>query len=74
MNYLLTIVMCSAVADTCLPPYTFTELYPDSYTCMIDGYKKALEKTQEIGKEEVNKHDIYIKFDCTVVKLKGEPL
>ena len=25
---------------------------------------KSLEKTIEIGKEEVNKHDIYIKFMC----------
>tara|TARA_Y100000034_G_scaffold132045_1_gene194128 strand:- start:1133 stop:1282 length:150 start_codon:yes stop_codon:yes gene_type:complete len=31
---------------------------------MVDGYKKAMEKTIEIGVKEVNKHQIYIKFDC----------
>jgi hypothetical protein len=31
---------------------------------MIDGYTKALEKTIELGKEDVNEYDIYIKFMC----------
>jgi hypothetical protein len=64
MKILLTVVMCSGMANTCLPPHTFTESYPDIYSCMVDGYKKAMEKTIEIGVEEVNKHNIYIKFDC----------
>ena len=31
---------------------------------MIDGYQKSLDKTIEIGKAEINKHGIYMKFDC----------
>tara|TARA_Y100001936_G_scaffold185200_1_gene182862 strand:- start:207 stop:377 length:171 start_codon:yes stop_codon:yes gene_type:complete len=31
---------------------------------MIDGYTKAIEKTEELGRKEVNAHKIYIKFDC----------
>ena len=64
MSYLLTIYMCSALANQCLQPFTFPTKYTDSYTCMVDGYKKAMEKTIEIGVKEVNKHQIYIKFDC----------
>jgi len=56
--------MCSAVADTCLTPFTFDEPYNSTYECMIDGYTKALEKTIELGKEDVNEYDIYIKFMC----------
>jgi len=65
MSYLLTIIMCSGLANDCLLPYTFPTQYPNSYTCMVDGYKKAMEKTIDIGAEEVNKYQIYIKFDCT---------
>ena len=67
MSYLLNIIMCSGLANQCLQPFTFPTQYTDSYTCMVDGYEKAREKTIEIGREEVNKHQIYIKFDCTRV-------
>jgi hypothetical protein len=64
MKILLTIIMCSAVSDTCLAPFTFDKPYNSTYECMIDGYTKSLEKTIEIGKEAVNEYDIYIKFMC----------
>jgi len=51
MKILLTIIMCSATADTCLTPFTFDELYNSTYECMLDGYTKALEKTIELGKK-----------------------
>ena len=31
---------------------------------MIEGYQMALEKTIEIGREDINKNRIYIKFGC----------
>ena len=39
-------------------------------------YAEALRKTEEIGKEEINKHKIYIKFDCiesTIIIPKEKP-
>jgi hypothetical protein len=39
---------------------------------MVAGYEKARDKTIEIGREEVNKHQIYIKFDCTLVIVPPE--
>ena len=72
MKFLLTIVMCSSYQSTCLPPHSFTELYPTSYECMLDGYQKSLDKTVEIGKAEINKHGIYFKFDCKPVKVEEE--
>jgi|TARA_Y100000361_G_scaffold49605_1_gene43087 hypothetical protein len=32
---------------------------------MIAGYEEAKKKIEEIGKSEVNKHQIYIRFTCT---------
>ena len=64
MEFILTVIICSGTANTCLPPYAFPEPYPTIYECMIDGYGKSQEKIIEIGPKEVNKHRIYIKFEC----------
>ena len=35
---------------------------------MIKGYELSAEKTVEIGPEEVNKYNIYIKFGCNAAE------
>jgi hypothetical protein len=32
---------------------------------MVFGYEESLNKMEEIGREDVNKHNIYIRFTCT---------
>ena len=66
MNFLLTMLICSSTVQgiTCLPPHTFDISYKDGYECMLDGYTKSHEKMVEFGREEVNKHKIFIKFGC----------
>ena len=64
MNFVLTMLICSYQATTCLPPIKFDILYKDGYDCMVDGYVKSHEKFIEIGREEINKHKIFIKFGC----------
>tara|TARA_R110002020_G_scaffold170461_1_gene360123 strand:+ start:355 stop:549 length:195 start_codon:yes stop_codon:yes gene_type:complete len=49
----------------CMPPLTLNQTYKDGYTCMLDGYTKSYDKIVEIGREEVNKYNIYIKFGCS---------
>ena len=39
------------------------------FTYEVDGKRYTYSK--EIGQEEVNKHEIYIKFICTPEKVKG---
>ena len=74
MNYLLSILMCS-VASTCMPPHTFNEAYDSSYTCLMDGYQKSIDKLEEIGEAEVNEHGIYLKFECTEIIIpKKKPI
>ena len=34
---------------------------------MVKGYEESARKIIEIGKEEVNEHQVYIKFDCVLV-------
>ena len=61
---ILVLYMCSSVANTCMPPFKWPERFEDSFTCMVKGYEEAARKTIEIGRQEINKHRIYIKFDC----------
>ena len=67
MKVMLTIVMCSTLAHTCLEPYTYPKVYNTYYDCLLDGYQKSLDKTKEIGKSETNKYQIYSKFGCMEV-------
>jgi len=66
MNFLLTMLICSSTVQgiTCLPPHTFDISYKDGYECMLDGYTKAYDKIVELGRDDVNKYNIYIKFGC----------
>jgi len=64
MKFTLLILLCSYVAGECMPPYKTPTIYNNMYECMEAGYKESLNKLQKIGKEEVNKHEIYIRFIC----------
>ena len=67
MKIMLTIVLCSTKANTCLDPHTLQKVYDNYYDCLLDGYQKSLDKTKEIGRKEINKHQIYSKFGCKEV-------
>ena len=73
MKYILTMIMCSVMEGqtTCIPPFTFDTRYNDAYDCMVAGYKKSSEKILELGREDVNEYNIYIKFGCTPVAAKA---
>jgi len=65
MKILLSLIICSQVAGTCMPPYEWPEKFNTQYDCMIFGYKESLNKMEQIGKTEVNKYNMYIRFTCT---------
>jgi len=48
-----------------MPPYQWPETFNNNYDCMMFGYAESMVKMKEIGKEEANKHGIYIRFICT---------
>ena len=65
MNFVLNLIMCSAVSNSCLPPHRYPDLFVDGYSCMIAGNYESIAKLEEIGYEDVNKNKIFIKFLCT---------
>jgi len=64
MKFILVIIMCSGYQGICLDPHTFPKKYDDVYSCLMEGYQESIDKTKELGRKEVNKHKIFIKFDC----------
>ena len=68
MKILLTLILCSGVAGECLVPYDWPEQFPDMYECMLAGYEQSTAKMLQIGREEVNQYDMYVKFTCAPIK------
>ena len=75
MKFILTLVMCSIIEGktTCLPFQSQIE-YVDAYDCMIDGYQKSHDKIVELGREDVNKFNIYIRFGCNESQSNKTPI
>ena len=68
MKFLLSILICSSVAGECRPPYKWPETFNTQYDCLVFGYEESLVKMKEFGKNDVNKHGMFIKFYCSPVK------
>ena len=64
MKIILILYLCSYTAGSCLPGYQVSETFNDLYDCMDAGYNKSIEKMEEIGREEVNEHEVFIRFAC----------
>ena len=56
-------MVCSQTLQTCTPPKE-VNFYPNWFECSSDGYLKAFELNQIIGKERVEKEQTIINFQC----------
>ena len=68
MKFTLALILCSYVVNSCLPPYVYPTQFNDQYDCFMEGYKQSMLKMEEIGREETNEHEIYIRFICALDK------
>ena len=64
MKFTLLMIICSIMAGECIPPYPMPTKYNNIYDCLNAGYAESLKKSKEIGKKEINKHKIYLRFVC----------
>lgn len=64
MKYILIITLCSYVDLTCIPSVQMPGYYNDIYDCFLDGYDKSYMKIEEIGRDDINKFQIFTKFRC----------
>jgi len=65
MKILLSLVICSQVAGTCLEPFQWPNGFDTQYECLMFGYEQSIVKMQQIGPVDVNKYNMFIKFYCT---------
>ena len=55
-----------------MPPFIYDIKFNNQYDCLMKGYEESIIKMEEIGKKDINEHEIYIKFICTAGKIKEE--
>ena len=65
MKILLSLVICSQIAGSCLDPHVWPTTFDTQYDCLMFGYEESINKMKEIGAEDVNKYNMFIKFYCT---------
>ena len=65
MKIILGMIICSQVAGTCLPPYQWPTAFNSQYDCLMFGYQESMNKMEQIGREEINKQNMFIRFTCT---------
>ena len=68
-KWAIILLVCSLEAKTCMPPIQLPSQFNDSYDCMVRGYNESLRTIQEIGRENVNRDGIYIKFVCERIEV-----
>jgi len=56
--------MCSYVESSCLPGFQWPATFNDMYDCMQTGYLESMKKMEEVGREDVNEHEVFIRFAC----------
>ena len=67
MKILLTLIICSSIAGDCIEPYQWPETFRTNYDCLMFGYEESMNKLKEVGREDVNKYGMFIKFYCEPV-------
>ena len=65
MKIILGMIICSQVAGTCMPPFQWPTAFNNQYDCLMEGYKQSMVKMEEIGREDINKYNMFMKFYCT---------
>ena len=65
MKFLLSLIICSSVAGDCMPPYPWPTTFNSQYDCLMFGYNESINKLEELGRTDVNKYGMFIKFYCT---------
>ena len=65
MKFILSMVICSSIAGQCMQPYQLPDTFESQYDCLMFGYQESIVKMEKLGKTDVNKYGMFIKFYCT---------
>ena len=65
MKIILTMIVCSAVYQSCLEPMERSKRHATWAECMRGGYEDSLEIMRQLGDAQLNSYQTYIKFVCS---------
>ena len=65
MKIILTMLVCSAMYQSCLEPIERVERFDTWADCMRGGYEDSLEIMKQLGDAQLNSYQTYIKFVCS---------
>ena len=74
MKIILTLIICSALNDTCDFIWTKDTKFPDWNSCMRQGYNDSLRAMDIMGANYVNKNQMFIKFACKEMVIENNKL
>ena len=67
MKIVLSLIICSALAGECKPPFDHKDLFEDWSSCMYQGHNDSLQLLTVMGDDYINANKIFIKFACKEV-------
>ena len=67
MKIVLSLIICSALAGECQPPFNHKNLFEDWSSCMHQGYNDSLSLLSIMGDDYINQNKMFIKFVCKEV-------
>ena len=71
MKFILTMYICSAIAQQCSPGILKPTEYKDWNDCLQNGYSESQMILNNYTIEEINKYQILTKFTCIEKLSKG---
>ena len=69
MKFALAFLLCSSIAETCLPPHVHDLQFETEYECLIKGYEESLNKIIEIGPNDTPT----AQTSCVILLYDGAP-
>ena len=72
MKIALTLIICSALSQTCDPPFKTNMTFENWNDCMRQGFIDGLQLMDVMGEQYINKNQTIIKFTCRPIKQPKE--
>ena len=70
MKIVLSLIICSALAGECKPPFNHKNFFEDWSSCIYQGYHDSLQLLNVMDRDYINHNKMFIKFACTEIPNK----
>jgi len=72
MKFVLSMILCSGLANSCLEPVKVNDVYYDDWqSCIIAGYEESIIKSNEVDATDFNQYRLFLKFICQESEVGG---